>query len=278
MAFVAARRTSDVSSRSALARCGLMTFASSSRLPSVEVAASRTSACLAASSGVSRANAGCAAVPRLPSVCAAIVWSFGDGSSSKAVSAGTASAAAGPWLPISSAAARRTSGSGLFNFPIDDWQRFATPWTQGTNGIHGTSLHPSLGVVEQARQITEQAVIAWCRLKEDADGLDANPRGFVLEHGTHRRYAFARSRTEVSDGREERGLDLVVGVVQTGRQLLPSTGSQGANLSQCQGRTLSDARLWILDRLREQHQSPAGRSGPGPPRSDRCGCSSAGGR
>ncbi len=82
--------------------------------------------------------------------------------------------------------------------PDDDRQRLATRRTQGTDGIDRVSLHPSVGVVEQDHQITEQAIIAWCRLKEDADGLDANPRGFVFEHGTHGRYAFAGSRTEVT--------------------------------------------------------------------------------
>ena len=46
--------------------------------------------------------------------------------------------------------------------------------------------------------------------------------------------------------------DLGVGVVQAGRQLLHGTRGQGADLPQRQGRTSSDARLRVLERLGEQ--------------------------
>ena len=52
--------------------------------------------------------------------------------------------------------------------------------------------------------------MAWIRISGDSS----------LQHGTHGRHGFAGSRTEVTDGGEESGPDVAVGVAQAGRQLL----------------------------------------------------------
>ncbi len=121
-------------------------------------------------------------------------------------------------------------------------QRFATRRTQETNGIDRLPLHAIVRVVDHGLEIAEQPVIAWCGLIEDVNGLDSNVGGGVLQQGSHGRYGFAGSRTEVTEGSEGSGFDIQVGVSQAGRQLLHGTRSQGANLSQRQGRTASDAR------------------------------------
>ena len=138
-----------------------MTSASSSRLPSADVAASRTSACSAPSSGVSRANAGCAAFPIFPSVCAAIVRIFGVGSSSKEAQRGDGR---GGGLAVTLDQLRRPRaappGCVLVQLADDDRQRLRPERTQGANGVDRLPLHPRVGVVEQGDEIAEQAVVA----------------------------------------------------------------------------------------------------------------------
>ena len=191
MAVKAARRTSGLSSRSALARCGLITSASSSRLPSVMATASRTSACSSPSSRVSRANAGCAAFPSFPSVCAAIVRIFGAGSSSKrrerrdGLRGGRAVAAdhlggREPNLQV-----------GALQLADDAGQRLATRRTERPDACRSPAAAPSRRGRRAGNEIAEQASSCGADWKRIRDGLDPDLGRRIVQQRTDGRDGLA---------------------------------------------------------------------------------------
>ncbi len=153
-----------------------MTSGSSSRLPSADAAASRTSACSAPRSGVSRGNAGCAAFPRppkrpcgdRPDVRRRIVQQGREPRNGR----GRGRAVTLDELDRGEA----DLGARIVQLLDDRAERLAAPGTEGTQGIDRASLHPRVGIVEQRPDVADQAVIPWRRVREDVDDLDPDLR------------------------------------------------------------------------------------------------------
>ena len=131
---------------------------------------------------------------------------------------------------------------------------FAARGAEGSNRLDRALLHPPVGVVEQAAQVREQAVVAGRRVGEDVDRSQTEVRGMFLEQTADRGHRRAGAGQR-ADGGEERGLDLGVGVAQAGGQRRHGTGSRRAELSECQSRTPAHPRVGRLDGAEE----PGGR-------------------
>ena len=133
----------------------------------------------------------------------------------------------------------------------DHRDRFPSGRTKGTDRINRFAVAPtSSSLTSVIRSPSRQPSCAL--IEKGSESPEFGSRRFISQHATNGRYTFGGSWTKVTNGRKGSELDVRVTVIQAGSQRLHGTCCHGADLSQCQGRTSTNARLRGFRRPQEQ--------------------------